>query len=84
MTEPNKRSIAAKARAERQKTFDPMFFHRKGSLPKANTGTPRGFQVIDDIAAKEIQSKGGIASGGNIQAYNEQRKQDLKGKDLYE
>lgn len=49
---------------------------RNGLAPKRNTGTPRGFQVIDKDKAKEIQSKGGATSGGNIQAYNEKRKRN--------
>jgi len=54
----NKRSIAAKARAQRQKESNPDHFKITGSLPKRDTGTPRGFQVIDPQLAREIQQKG--------------------------
>lgn len=53
-----KKSEAAKARAAEQKRLDPMFFKRKGSLPKRFTETPRGFGAIDPDLAREIQAKG--------------------------
>ena len=61
MVEINKRSIAAIKRAKEQKRLDPMFFKRKGSLPKRKTDTPRGFAAMTPELSKEIQRKGNAA-----------------------
>jgi hypothetical protein len=79
MTEPNNRQLAARKRAAEQKRLDPMFYKRKGSIPKRDTGTPRGFQVIDSEIAREIQSAGGRAGKGVSK-----KKNDLIGKDEHE
>jgi len=57
MTEPNKRSIAAKARAERQKAFDPMFFKRKGSTG-GKAKVPKGAALHTEEQQKEFSAKG--------------------------
>lgn len=55
-------SESAKRVAEDNKRFDPMFYHKLGSRPKRDTGTPRGFSAMsqekkDEIRAKAVETR---------------------------
>jgi general stress protein YciG len=48
--------------------------NRRNGAIGGRAKVPKGFAAIDPTLAREIQSKGGLTTGGNIQAYNEKRK----------
>jgi len=53
--------IAARLRAEKRKTIDPMFFKRQGAIGGA-AKVPKGFAKLDSETHKQVSSKGGKAN----------------------
>ena len=59
MTEKlNNYQIAARTRAEKIKTFDPMFFKRQGAVG-GKAKVKKGFAMMDPQDHKAISAKGG-------------------------
>ena len=59
MTEKlNNYQIAARIRAEKIKTFDPMFYRRNGKKG-GSAKVPKGFAMMDPQDLKVVSAKGG-------------------------